>query len=146
MKEEDIYRDTYIRYLGYANEVGESFRPLVPRSAVLATYGISIGYVFADAYDKCMKAQKLGASSKTVAIRTGDVFIWQMLASVVIPGYTINRITWASKGLLKSVKASKPAIKILPTVLGLASIPLIIHPIDHMVDYIMDNTYRKWLD
>lgn len=26
-EEPDVYRDTWVRYLGYANEVGESFRP-----------------------------------------------------------------------------------------------------------------------
>lgn len=30
----DIFRDTWVRYLGYANEFGESFRPLFPRLVV----------------------------------------------------------------------------------------------------------------
>lgn len=33
--------------------------------------------------------------------------------------------------------------KYFPTLIGLCSIPFIIHPIDHFVDYFMDNTYRK---
>ena len=28
--EVDIYRDTIVRYLGYSNELGESFRPMIP--------------------------------------------------------------------------------------------------------------------
>ena len=27
----DIYRDTYVRYMGYANELGEAFRPNFPK-------------------------------------------------------------------------------------------------------------------
>ena len=31
----DLYRDTPVRFLGYANELGESFKPLIPRVAYL---------------------------------------------------------------------------------------------------------------
>lgn len=30
----DIWRDTPIRFLGYANELGESFRPILPKFVV----------------------------------------------------------------------------------------------------------------
>jgi hypothetical protein len=36
--------------------------------------------------------------------------------------------------------------KWLPTALGLFSIPIIIHPIDNAVDFLLDNTTRKLLD
>ena len=29
--EVDLWRETSVRYLGYANEVGEAFRPIYPR-------------------------------------------------------------------------------------------------------------------
>ncbi|NXG59698.1 MTFP1 protein, partial [Hemiprocne comata] len=54
--ERDLYRDTWVRYLGYANEVGESFRPLVPVSLVWASYGVATAYVTADAIDKGRRA------------------------------------------------------------------------------------------
>ncbi|XP_074869328.1 mitochondrial fission process protein 1 isoform X3 [Carettochelys insculpta] len=54
--ETDLYRDTWVRYLGYANEVGESFRALVPVSLVWASYGVATTYVTADAIDKGKKA------------------------------------------------------------------------------------------
>lgn len=41
---------------GYANEVGEAFRALVPVSAVWATYAVATVYVSADAVDKGKKA------------------------------------------------------------------------------------------
>ena len=41
----DIYRDTYVRYMGYANELGEAFRPNFPKM-VLPSYGVSFTYVF----------------------------------------------------------------------------------------------------
>uniref|UniRef100_A0A452HT58 Mitochondrial fission process protein 1 n=1 Tax=Gopherus agassizii TaxID=38772 RepID=A0A452HT58_9SAUR len=54
--ETDLYRDTWVRYLGYANEVGESFRAIVPISLVWASYGVATTYVMADAIDKGKKA------------------------------------------------------------------------------------------
>ncbi|EDV46539.1 uncharacterized protein Dere_GG18153 [Drosophila erecta] len=125
----DIYRDTFIRYMGYSNEIGESFRPLVPKSLVAASYGMAIGYVCTDTFDKALRLQMEGASSREVAVKGGDVF------------WVINRITWATKTLLS--KAPMPVLKTVPTLVGLASIPLIIHPIDSMVDRLMDATYRK---
>ncbi len=41
---------------GYANEVGEAFRALVPVSAVWASYAVATAYVSADALDKGRKA------------------------------------------------------------------------------------------
>lgn len=82
-KELDIYRDTPLRYCGkafvviflvlsfwdfyhlfigivptttgYANEVGESFRPLVKKIFVNFSYAIAIAYVLTDAGDKSYK-------------------------------------------------------------------------------------------
>ncbi|BFG03017.1 mitochondrial fission process protein 1 [Drosophila madeirensis] len=140
-KEVDIYRDTFIRYMGYSNEIGEAFRPLVPKSIVAASYGMAIGYVCTDTFDKSLRLQMAGASNRDVGILAGDVFSWQMMASVIIPGLVINRITWASRLMLS--KAPGAIAKTVPTLIGLASIPLIIHPIDSLVDRLMDETYRK---
>lgn len=69
-----------------------------------------------------------------------------MLASVAIPGIIINRITWGSGKLLKLAKVRGLPRKWSPTLIGLASIPLIIKPIDHGVDVAMDKTYRKYFN
>ena len=62
-----------------------------------------------------------------------DTLLWQGLASVVIPGLIINRLCAASRFLL-----NRHATRVLSqqfrrwasTGVGLASIPVIIHPID----------------
>jgi hypothetical protein len=41
---------------GYSNELGESFRPLIKKSQVNATYAVAIAYVFADTADKSLKS------------------------------------------------------------------------------------------
>jgi len=56
--EVDLYRDTSLRYLGYSNEVGEAFRPLVGNLGANLTYVVAVGYVLADSSDKAIKSQQ----------------------------------------------------------------------------------------
>ena len=51
----DIWRQTLLRYAGYANEVGEAFAPIFPRFLV-PSYAISIAYVLGDTADKTKAA------------------------------------------------------------------------------------------
>ena len=57
----DPLRDGPLRYMGYCNEVGEAFRPLVNVNWVRLSYVGSFGYVFADTYDKVNKAANVRA-------------------------------------------------------------------------------------
>ena len=50
----DIWRDTPIRYLGYANEVGESFKYVIPKF-YYPSYAIALAYVVGDVQDKALK-------------------------------------------------------------------------------------------
>ncbi|XP_013859135.1 mitochondrial fission process protein 1 [Austrofundulus limnaeus] len=144
----DIYRDTWVRFLGYANEVGESFRALVPVSLVWATYAVSTAYVTADAVDKGKKAAVTHGDhpGKTtrVAVAVVDTFVWQALASVIIPGFTINRVCAASLYLLgRTTKWPLSVRKWTTTAIGLTAIPFIITPIDRSVDLLLDSSLRK---
>jgi len=99
-KEIDIYRDTPLRYMGYANEVGEAFRPLINVNFVYLGYVLALGYVCADAISKAVKAPiKLvsnfsgtGQNPNQCAINALiEVLMFQIFASVILPGFTINR-------------------------------------------------------
>ncbi|XP_066545496.1 mitochondrial fission process protein 1 [Amia ocellicauda] len=147
-KELDIYRDTWVRFLGYANEVGEAFRALVPMGMVWASYAIATAYVTADAVDKGKKAAKEhgGNPGKNtrVAVAVVDTFVWQALASVTIPGFTINRVCAASLYLLgRTTRWPLPVRKWTTTAIGLSTIPFIITPIDRSVDYLLDSSLRR---
>ena len=69
---------------------------------------------------------------------TVDVLLFQMLASVVFPGFTINR--WVTLvAYLEStlnLQDSLPAAvyEYLPTAAGLALIPFIVKPLDSLVE------------
>ncbi|CAH2268851.1 mitochondrial fission process protein 1 [Pararge aegeria] len=144
--EKDLFRDTWVRFIGYSNEVGESFRPVVPVKVVRATYGVAFAYVLADTVDKSWKMFSKGGGPKKVFVETGDALVWQTLASVAIPGLVINRIChYTQKYLAKKVPKIAPAPrKIAAVAVGLASIPLIVYPIDKGVTLLMNATYRKW--
>ncbi|CAG5128387.1 unnamed protein product [Candidula unifasciata] len=150
VKDYDIFKDSLLRYLGYANEVGESFRVLVPVSVVRLSYAVATAYVVADSIDKgYLKWKKPFVDEKTkyrqVGIATADTLIWQGLASVAIPGFTINRICWATRHALASMKFLPHPVKIWGVVAaGLGSIPFIVHPIDRGTDWLLDNTVRKY--
>lgn len=45
--------------LGYANEVGESFRAVVHKNVVRGSYVVAFGYVLADTADKVKKTDKV---------------------------------------------------------------------------------------
>jgi fission process protein 1 len=162
----DIYKDTPIRLLGnfiesfryslvnlvcgtgYANEVGESLRGFIGAKWVNISYGIATLYVFADTIDKTAKTYhrnsgKSGRIPKTLYIAT-DTLIWQMLASVVIPGFVINRVCYFSNYVLYNTTKLPPNNrKLIVTCIGLGIIPFIIKPIDRSVDTLLDYSLRK---
>ncbi|CAG9558932.1 unnamed protein product [Danaus chrysippus] len=147
LEEKDIFRDTWVRYLGYANEVGESFRAVVPVQVVRASYAVAFGYVLADTADKSWKMYKRGGGPKKIIVETGDALLWQTLASVAIPGLVINRLCAFTQTQLHRNASKVPLTtrKIITVSVGLISIPFIIHPIDAGVTIFMNNTYRKWI-
>lgn len=146
----DIFRDTPVRLLGYANELGEAFRSVVNVRWVWLSYGIASAYVVADTGYKVNAIRKQPFSTEKEknlrSVKEGvDVLTWQTLASVIIPGFTINRIC-ATANYFFSRSEIKRHAKWLTVAVGLTSIPFIIKPIDELVDYMMDKTVRPMLE
>jgi fission process protein 1 len=157
-KEYDVFRDSLLRYMGYANECGEAFVAWLPVWGVPATYGIAATYVLADTVDKGVKRwnKAEGASDRAnqaAAVAT-ETLTWQMLASVFWPGSFI-RVVVATTNLALA-KADVSAFdslaaqgldveRILPTLLGLAAIPFIVKPIDTTIDAAAEISFAKAL-
>lgn len=134
-RDRDALRVGPVRLLGYANEVGESFRPLVPRWLVGASYGVAGAYVTADAAWR----SSVPPAGRSACAEAGDTLLWQTLASVAIPGAVINRLVWAAGASIRALPTAGPRARAwLPTAAGLACIPLIVGPIDRGVDALMD--------
>jgi len=148
--EVDIYRDTLLRYAGYANEVGEAFAPLVPAVVVPVSYGVAITYVIADTVDKFRKSigggkYNAGAATTCAIVEGLDALIWQLAASVALPGYTIHQVVAISVALLTAAGLTDTGgpIDALPTAIGLGTIPFIVKPLDELAEVGMDVTFRK---
>jgi len=142
--ESDIYRDSLLRYCGYANEVGEAFRPLVPVAVVYATYVIAITYILADTVDKGKKGADAFGGAIPGTLGAVDTFCWQMLASVLFPSFIINRTVL----LIVSAQEFNDLPQFLnaewiATVVGLAIIPAVIVPLDILAHFSMNQSYRK---
>ena len=142
----DFYRDTPIRYLGYANEIGEAFGPVF-KHLVKPSYAIAFTYVLADTQSKVNDVPEHLKNQNSYSIGI-DCLLWQSLASVLIPGKIINIASNTSYNFLnnniKMKEICSPIIrKWAPTTIGLCLIPFIIHPIDNFVDNIFDTYLRK---
>eukprot|EP00899_Mesostigma_viride_P005022 jgi/Mesvir1/14520/Mv05217-RA.1 len=169
----DPLRDGPLRYLGYTNETGEAFAAFLPPWGVPASYGVAIAYVLCDTMDKGWRAwDEMGPNEDKeytveqsqlrwmIALnKAGDCLMWQMLASVILPGFTIHQIVHFSHALLVEAAALLAAApedtwqqaasslllmfeKPIPTAIGLLMIPQIIHPLDSLVHLLMDLTMR----
>ena len=93
------------------------------------------------------KSWATDAERKTkVMLAVVDTMLWQGLASVAIPGFTINRICYLSNIVLRHTTSLPPVTrKWTVTAIGLSAIPFIIHPIDRGVDFLLNNTLRQWV-
>jgi len=95
--------------------------------------------------DKSSKTIKHGASQ--AAINAFDCMLWQILASVAIPGFVINRTVHGSTWVLEKIKNPRVTpfvIKWLPVMIGISTIPFIVHPIDNGTTLLLNKTTRKF--
>ena len=105
-KEFDIFRDSPVRYLGYANEIGESFRPIFPKLVVPSSRCLLNRS--ADTLDKAKKHYDKTNRFDVAATQAFDTVVWQTFASVFVPGFTINRVVKACGYGLKNYGKSLP--------------------------------------
>jgi len=142
-KEVDIWRDTLLRFCGYANEIGESFRYVAPM-LYYPSYGVATAYVLGDVQDKARKTYAVEKKlSPSIIVSSLDCLLWQSLASVIVPGLTIKLAVNTSTAVLKKTVKNPSIVRWAPVALGLGLIPFIVHPIDHSVTVTMDHTIRK---
>ena len=138
---------TNVRALAYTSEIGEASRPIVPKGIVNLAYGLSFGYVFADMAVKIHDVQTQGQEQM---LWTGiDSGIFHTSASIVTPAVVIHSIVKFAGKIQTKILNSKNItghkyMKFIPSIIGLVSIPFIIHPIDHGTEYIMDHTIRPY--
>jgi mitochondrial fission process protein 1 len=123
-KRYNIFRDSPLRYAGYANEVGESFRYQLPRF-VLPSYVIALSYCLGDAfctgYRSCFKdvpsinhrnekhSTQETERRKQALYQALDALAWQTAASVVLPGAVIHIVVKLTRAMVISATSSSTA-------------------------------------
>ena len=163
----------------------EAFAAWLPPFGVPLSYAVAIGYVIVDTVDKGLKAYsnagielEAGVTRPDVDVkklqlllsleRATDTIVWQLLASVFVPGFTIHTVVQAAHAALLPIEAAQPVRdaaaslaasfgmasadaliavgdKSIPTVVGLAAIPFIVHPIDNAIHALLNVTLRPAL-
>ncbi|KAG6335048.1 hypothetical protein ID866_4050 [Astraeus odoratus] len=141
------------RYIAYSSDVGEAFRPLVSPAVVRTAYGISWLYLSADVSYEAYKAHRRGPSPIEAAhlsepTRVGLVAVkravFQSIASMALPAFTIHTVVARSKPLFSRLK--HPRIRTWgPTVAGLAVVPALPYIFDKPVEHAVDRTW-EWLE
>lgn len=133
----------YSRPLAYASEVGESFRKVLPR-LITPLYALSIGYVFVDIGTKNYNVRDKPADYRKYFLL--DLSLWHLGASIVFPAVCINRFVHGTTYLMNKLNFGNKAIIYIPAVMAICLIPFIVHPLDHGTDYLMDNTFRRYIN
>lgn len=152
---QDLFRDTPVRYLGYANEIRKIFS-FIPTRGVWFTYGVACAYIGCDVADKSINVVfnqiptdnlEERRRNRIRILSAYDALVWQSLASVVLPGITMNRLRWSTNLLFGKAFKTPPirSSKYISAFLVSLAIPLIIKPIDEAVDLFLDLTLRPWL-
>jgi hypothetical protein len=71
---QDPFKDSLLRYAGYANELGEAFRSFLPHYVVTGTYVVAATYGMADASHKAYLAFHNPANAEKKFLRAADRF------------------------------------------------------------------------
>ncbi|KAF9222040.1 hypothetical protein BS17DRAFT_784341 [Gyrodon lividus] len=142
------------RYVAYTSDVGEAFRPVVPPAVVTAAYGISWLYLSADVSYEAYKAHRRGPSPLEAVhysepTRLGLVAVkravFQSLASMALPAFTIHTIVSRSKPFFTS-RFKSPRIRTWgPTLSGLAAVPVLPYLFDEPVEKAVDGLW-EWAE
>jgi len=162
----DIFRHTPLRYLGYANEVGEAFRYQISKKVLALAYVVSFGYIIGDTIDKGYKSYKQKikeynfknnklvenenqenlknkkSSSNdffNIIIKNASLsFSWQVLATEFLPAGCVFIIVKFAKKFKFSLIKSKKIKYWMPSIIGLLLIPTFPYTIDPTVDKLFD--------
>ena len=99
------------------------------------------------------KFEHFGKDEKNIhtMVNCADKAVWHTFASMVFPAASVHTIVkFSGKGYLYGMKKVFPQIlnavkytRVGSVATGLLAIPFIIHPLDHLTDYAMDNSMRK---
>jgi fission process protein 1 len=132
-----------VRYLAYTSDFGEAFRPVVHPLVVRSAYGISWAYVFGDVgFEAYQLSNHHGVSGADLYAMTIKRTVFQSIASMALPAFTIHTVVHEMKKVCKKVGKYQ---KWGPSACGLAIVPflpLYDHPVEHVIDSCFNWLYK----
>ncbi|XWV25559.1 hypothetical protein QJ856_gp0195 [Tupanvirus deep ocean] len=142
------------RMASYASDVGEATRGTFPNIFVNAMYAVTVSYIGSDLYFKWRDNKHLRVLPKDenntltpFQKYMGYHTLWHAQASLLFPTMTIHTIVNLVRNSSKKMTWINPRItKFLPAGVALASIPLLIEPLDKLADTTMKYTYCQYFD
>lgn len=129
-----------VRYLAFTSDFGEAFRPVAHPRLVTATYGISWAYCGADVAWEAYKAHQRGASRQELYHLVSERSVFQAVASMALPAFTIHTTVNFGKGFFDRLGRFQ---KWGPTAAGLGMIPFLPFMFDHPVEYLLSKVWMK---
>jgi len=151
-KEYDIYKDSYLRYLGYSNEIGEAFRKITSKSFVYFTYLLEFGYFIGDTVHKGHKAYNdpnlTDDQNKHLHVikQSSYTILWQFFATCLIPPLCINIVVGRTHNFLTRGNFNPRIVRYGSLGLGLFMIPLFNIYVDPVVGHVLDHFFETNLN
>jgi mitochondrial fission process protein 1 len=131
-----------VRYLAYTSDFGEAFRPIAHPLVVKASYGVSWAYVISDvSYEAYNMSYNHGITGPDFYVTTAKRAVFQSIASMALPAFTIHTVVHESKKFFKRIGRFQ---KWGPSALGLSIVPflpLYDHPVETAVDKLFGYFY-----
>ncbi|KAL5527131.1 hypothetical protein ACEPAG_5922 [Sanghuangporus baumii] len=148
------------RYLAYSSDVGEAFRPVVPRWVVRSMYGVSWAYVAGDVSFETWKAKRRGPNpleaatlteSQRLALAAVKRGTFQVVASMAFPALTIHTLVRYSGRAISRIPRLSPRTRSWgPTLIGLAAVPFLPYifdkPVEEATDAAAEWLEHRWLE
>ncbi|KAF4704439.1 WD repeat-containing protein 44 [Perkinsus olseni] len=138
-----------VRYLAFTSDVGEAFRPVVPRWLVNASYATTVGYIFGDigysTWLEYKRTKDLADHKIRVWTAAAKATTFQMVASLALP-FAIIHSTVHYSGVMLRRMAVKNArlLQMGPTMIGLAIVPFLPIVCDKPIEHGVDLIFEKW--
>ncbi|KAJ3415580.1 hypothetical protein HDV05_004631 [Chytridiales sp. JEL 0842] len=132
------------RLLAYTSEIGEAFRPVIPKPIVNGAYAVSWAYVLADVGLEGYKTHTHTGGNKPIEVaRTVlERGIFQSLASMVLPAYSVHFLVHQSaKYFSKRPNVSPMLLRYGPTGVGLGLIPFLPTIFDEPVEKAVESFF-----
>lgn len=96
----DIFKDSWLRFVAFTNEVGTAVEPIIGGTGVKASYIPALIYIGADTIDKYKKGEN-GDGSKPSIKKGIEELTFQLLASVLLPTAIIEFIKRPAEGIME---------------------------------------------